>query len=117
MFKDSVPEHAQLLGPTIILMYGIQTKLIPLNLDMVMTIPVDEAGRVVIPKRVRKMLGIAGEDILSIEVRGSEVVLKRSGIERSPAKAIAKMNLPAGPWDKVEREIEEGASSGDRRDV
>ncbi len=80
---------------------------------MVTTVPVDKSGRMVMPKKVRESLGIEGEATLSLEVRGSEVVLKRSGIERSPAKAIAKMSLPVGPWNKVEKEIAEGAASDD----
>jgi len=84
---------------------------------MATTVSMDEAGRVILPKKVRKMLGIAGEEILSIEVRGTEVVLRRSGLEKSPSKAITKMNLPVDPWDMVEKEIEKGAASRDDHDA
>jgi AbrB family looped-hinge helix DNA binding protein len=102
--------------PTIIFMCGIG-RTYTATFRMATTVSVDEAGRVVIPKKVRVKLGIDGEGILSIEVRGSELILKRSGIEKSPAKAITKMSLPVGPWNKVEREIEEGASSRDDHDL
>jgi len=72
-------------------------------------VSVDKSGRVVLPKDVRKRLGLTGEGMLLMEVKESEVVLKRSEIEKSPSKAISKMNLPAGPWGRVEKEIEEGA--------
>jgi AbrB family looped-hinge helix DNA binding protein len=72
-------------------------------------ISVDKAGRVVLPKDVRKRLGLAGGGILLMELRESEVVLKRSEIEKSPSKAISKMNLPTGRWSRIEKEIEEGS--------
>ncbi len=84
---------------------------------MATTVSMDKAGRVIIPKKVRKTLGIVGEEMLSIEVRGAEVVLKRSGLEKSPSMAIMKMSLPVGPWDTVEKEIEEGAASRDDHDA
>ena len=79
------------------------------KLLMASTVTVDKAGRMVIPKKIRKKLGLAGEGVVTIEVKGSEVVLKRSAAEKSPSKAISKMNLPVGPWRQVEKEIEEGA--------
>lgn len=72
-------------------------------------ISVDKSGRIVLPKDVRKRLGLDGEGILLIEVKESEVVLKRSEIEKSPSKAISKMNLPAGRWSQIEREIDQGS--------
>ncbi len=55
-------------------------------------------------------MGIKKEGVLLMEVKEAEVVLRRSTVERSPSKAISKMNLPTGLWNKVEREIEEGAT-------
>jgi len=74
-------------------------------------VSVDKAGRVVLPKEVREKLGLAGEGVLAMEVKESEVILKRSGIDKSPSKAIRKMNLPTGRWSRIEKEIEEGARS------
>ncbi|MDG6979231.1 MAG: AbrB/MazE/SpoVT family DNA-binding domain-containing protein [Nitrososphaerota archaeon] len=71
---------------------------------------VDEAGRLVLPKNARRKLGISGRGILAVELRESEVVIRRARSEQSPSKAISRMSLPAGSWNRVEREIEEGAT-------
>ncbi|MGH9919379.1 MAG: AbrB/MazE/SpoVT family DNA-binding domain-containing protein, partial [Nitrososphaerales archaeon] len=71
---------------------------------------VDKAGRLVLPKRVRKKFGLSGNGILAMELRESEVVLRKARSEKSPSKAISKMNLPAGSWNRIEKEIEEGAA-------
>ena len=74
-------------------------------------VSVDKAGRVVLPKEVRKKLGLPREGgALALEVKESEVVLKRSAIEKSPSRAISKMNLPVGRWNQLEKEIEQGAT-------
>ena len=83
---------------------------------MATIVSVDKSGRMVLPKKVRQKLGVEGEGILLMEVKESEVVLRRTEIEKSPSKAISMMNLPIGPWNRVEREIEEGASSGESDD-
>jgi len=72
-------------------------------------VSVDKAGRVVLPKDVRVRLGLTGRGVLAMEVKESEVVLKRSETDKSPSKAISKMNLPAGAWSRIEREIGEGS--------
>jgi AbrB family looped-hinge helix DNA binding protein len=72
-------------------------------------VSVDKAGRVVLPKKAREKLGLSGKGVLAMELRESEIVLKRSSAEKSPSKAIAKMNLPVGRWSRIEKEIEEGA--------
>lgn len=77
---------------------------------MATVVSVDKSGRVVLPKKVREKLGLVGEGMLLIEVKGSKVLLKRSPMEKSPSRAIAKMNLPVGPWERVEKEIEEGGT-------
>lgn len=69
---------------------------------------VDKAGRVVLPKKIRERLGLVREGVLLMEMKGSEVVLKRSTIEKSPSMAISKLNLPIATWEQVEKEIEEG---------
>jgi AbrB family looped-hinge helix DNA binding protein len=73
-------------------------------------VTIDKAGRLVLPKKARKRLGISGEGILAVELRESEVVIKRATSERSPSKAISRMSLPAGSWNRIEREIEEGST-------
>jgi len=75
---------------------------------MVTMLSVDKAGRVVLPKKIRERLGLVREGVLLMEMRGSEVVLKRSTIEKSPSMAISKLNLPIATWEQVEKEIEEG---------
>lgn len=71
---------------------------------------IDKAGRLVLPKKVRRKLGISGRGVLAMELRESEVVIRRARSEQSPSKAISKMSLPAGSWNKIEQEIEEGAA-------
>jgi len=44
-------------------------------------IPVDGAGRLVLPKPIRNELGLRGGDILELESNGSTVTLKRGGRE------------------------------------
>jgi AbrB family looped-hinge helix DNA binding protein len=83
---------------------------VPVLCSLATLVTVDKSGRMVLPKKVRERLGVEGEGILLMEVKESEVVLKRTQIERSPSKAISKMNLPTGHWSKVEQEIEEGAT-------
>ena len=78
---------------------------------MATMITVDRVGRMVLPKKVREKLGLVGEGVAVMEVKGSEVLLKRSKTDRSPSKAISKMNLPIGPWEEVEGEIEEGMAT------
>lgn len=70
----------------------------------------------VLPKKIRERLGVKGEGLLLIEVKESEVVLRPTTVERSPSKAISKMNLPTGNWNKIEREIEQGATLDDDHD-
>jgi len=73
-------------------------------------VSVDKAGRMVLPKDVRERLGLTGKGVLAMEVKESEVVLKRSTTETSPSKAISGMNLPAGLWSRIEKEIEDGSA-------
>jgi AbrB family looped-hinge helix DNA binding protein len=79
-------------------------------LALVKIVSVDKAGRMVLPKKAREQLGIEGDGVLLMEVKDSEVVLRRSTVEKSPSKAISKMRLPTGSWNKIEREIEEGVT-------
>ena len=44
-------------------------------------IPVDAAGRLVLPKPIRNELGLRGGEILELESNGSTVTLKRGGQE------------------------------------
>lgn len=83
---------------------------------MPIMLPVNEAGVLITPKGVKKALRIANEDVLTIDVRDSEIVLRSSGIEKSPTRASSKMSLPLGRWDKIEKEIGEGAAI-DNQDV
>ena len=94
---------------TIILIYGTGL-VIPLVQIIETVINVDKAGRLVLPKKVRKKIGLSGKGVLAMELRESEVVLRKAKSEQSPSKAISKMNLPTGPWIRIEKEIEEGAA-------
>ena len=42
------------------------------------TRPVDELGRVVIPKELRKSLGINTKDLLEIHIEGDMIIMKKS---------------------------------------
>jgi AbrB family looped-hinge helix DNA binding protein len=86
--------------------------IIPLVEIVETVVSVDKAGRVVLPKKVRKKFGLSGKGILAMELRESEVVLRKAKSEQSPSKAISKMNVPAGSWNRIEKEMEEGAAEG-----
>ena len=90
----------------------VLTLVVPLVEIVESIVSVDKAGRMVLPKRVRKKLGLSGKGILAMEFRESEVVLRKAKSEQSPSKAISKMSLPTGPWNRIEKEMEEGTGEG-----
>ena len=74
-------------------------------------VSVDKSGRLVLPKRIRKKLGLEQGGVVALELRGSGLAIERISAEKSAAKAISKMHLPIGPWEKTEKEIAKGIST------
>lgn len=75
---------------------------------MTARIPVDRAGRLVLPKALRSRMHLGETDLLEAEMRGDEVVLRRVTV---PASRIVRENGRA-VWDAPEasathEEIEE----------
>ena len=74
-------------------------------------VSVDESGRLVLPKRIRKKLGLEQGGVVALELRGSDLGIRPVSTDRSAAKAISKMKLPVGKWEKIEEEVAKGVST------
>lgn len=74
---------------------------------------IDKFGRILIPKKMRAILGLEKSGRVFIEDRDHELVIKpvhkKAG---DTVKKIAMMDLPVGDWESMEDEIEEGALDG-----
>jgi AbrB family looped-hinge helix DNA binding protein len=73
----------------------------------IVSVSVDKAGRLVIPKEMRQKLGLDRGGLVELKLGKSGLALKPVSYERSAAKAIARMHLPVAPWEEIEGEIEE----------
>lgn len=76
------------------------------------TVKMDAHGRIVIPKSAREALKLGDEAIFRLEIEDEEIVMKPLKLKKDAVKAMADMELPVGPWEKMEKEIEKGASGG-----
>ena len=77
---------------------------------MRVTSKVDKAGRILIPKKLRKKIGLVEETVIGVEIVEDGLLIRPiySKKEGSVAKAISKMNLPVRDWKEMEEEIERG---------
>ena len=66
---------------------------------MATTISIDKAGRIVIPRRLREALGIAGETELEIQQEGESIVLrhKPAGPRMVQERGVWVFESGAGP--------------------
>jgi AbrB family looped-hinge helix DNA binding protein len=72
---------------------------------------IDKFGRIVIPKKLRKLLGLETGTKLVIEKRADSLVLTPARMKKGdPLKRIARMDLPVDEWEVMEKEIEKGAA-------
>lgn len=71
---------------------------------------IDKFGRISIPKKMRKMLGLDESSTVYIEDRNHELVIRPVHKKNSNAvKKISDMELPVEDWATMEYEIESGA--------
>jgi len=74
---------------------------------------IDKFGRILIPKKMRAVLGLHRSGRVFIESRDHELVLKPMHKKADDTvKKIAMMDLPVDDWELMEGEIEEGALDG-----
>ena len=74
---------------------------------------IDKFGRILIPKKMRAVLGLHRSGRVFIESRDCELVLKPMHKKADDTvKKIAMMDLPVDDWELMECEIEEGALDG-----
>ena len=84
------------------------------------TIPVDRAGRLVLPKAIRTRMQILEEDILEVEMDGDEVRLLRliaspSRIIREGGRAVWDAPDASASIEEIERAMLRGRQERDVR--
>jgi len=77
---------------------------------MARTVEMDKSGRIIIPKEIRNELGVGEGDIFTLERKDQQILLKPLRLKKNPVKAIAEMSLPISTWERIEREVEPGAT-------
>ena len=74
---------------------------------------IDKFGRISIPKKMRKMLGLEESSTVYIEDRNHELIIRPVHKKNHDAvKKISNMELPVEDWETMEYEIESGALNG-----
>ena len=72
------------------------------------TAHIDDAGRVTLPATILEALGIGPDHGVRIEVTKDGILLRPERQQLTITERIAAMNLPAGEWGTMKREIEDG---------
>ena len=91
------------------------------NVEVILTgmkdvlIPIDKAGRVVLPKNVRDELAIKSGDLLKISIRGNEITLRPSRDASGFIKRGHALVFSSGGADLLDKETVE-AIRGDERE-
>lgn len=67
-------------------------------------VPIDKAGRVVLPKDLRKELAIQPGDLLKVSVRGNEVTLRLNRQKSGFTKRGRALVFSAGDADVLDNE-------------
>ena len=71
---------------------------------------VDKFGRISIPVKMRKTLGLNESTAVYIIDRNDELIIRPMHTKTLDAvNKISKMNLPVDDWETMEQEIESGA--------
>ena len=71
---------------------------------------IDKFGRISIPAKIRKNLGLNESTAVYIEDRDDELIIRPMHTKTPDAAGkISKMNLPVEDWETMEQEIESGA--------
>ncbi len=79
-----------------------------------MLVPIDKAGRVVLPKVVREALAFNAGDLLKITIRGNEVVLKPTKEVCGVIKRGKAFVFSTGEADLLDNEAVERARNATR---
>jgi len=66
---------------------------------------IDKKGRLKLPKKILDLLGIQPETDVIIELTESGILIKPQHEKMTITKRIGEMELPAGEWKQIEKEI------------
>ena len=77
-------------------------------------VPIDNAGRVVIPKKVRQELSILAGDMLKVSIEGSRVTLMPKKAKAGFVRKGRALVFSSGGRDVLTRDIVENHLSEDR---
>jgi len=77
---------------------------------MIRVVAVDDKGRVVIPKEVRKRLGLRkGEQLLLVAVSSDTIVLRKLDVKKLLATIAREVSEKGVPLEKIDLEVEKEA--------
>ena len=77
-------------------------------------VPIDKAGRVVLPKNVREELSIHPGDILKISIQGNEVILRLKRDSSGFVRRGHALVFSSSGGDPLNRETVEAVLAGNR---
>jgi len=79
---------------------------------MIRVVAVDDKGRVVIPKELRKRLGLRrGEQLLLVAVSDDTIVLRKLDVRKLLATIAREVSEKGVPLEKIDLEVEKEADS------
>ncbi|PLJ77387.1 AbrB/MazE/SpoVT family DNA-binding domain-containing protein [Infirmifilum sp. NZ] len=77
---------------------------------MIRVVAVDDKGRVVIPKELRKRLGLRrGEQLLLVAVSDDTIVLRKLDVRKLLATIAREVSEKGVPLEKIDLEVEKEA--------
>jgi len=77
---------------------------------MIRIVAVDDKGRVVIPKEVRKRLGLRrGDRLLLVAVSDDTIVLRKLDVKKLLAIIAREVSEKGAPLEKIDLEVEKEA--------
>ena len=80
-------------------------------------VPIDKAGRVVLPKNVRDELAISPGDLLRVSIHGNQVTLRPSRGRSGFIKRGHALVFSSGGADLLDNEVVEGIRAEQRGDL
>ena len=82
-----------------------------------MLVPIDKAGRVVLPKHLRQELGIRPGDLLKISFRGDEVTLRPSRETSGFIRRGRAVVFSSGQADRLDNETVDSLLTNERERI
>jgi len=77
---------------------------------MIEVVAVDDKGRVVIPRRIRKRLGLRkGEQLLLVAVGDDTIILRKLDVKKLLATIAREVSEKGVPLEKIDLEVEKEA--------